>query len=115
MATRVTTNVFSRFGVVRVVSDGRVIRGRSCVDVWDMSEVLARKHFLGNVLTEFHYLFSDVSKECVAGPATNQHDHEDWAFSEVHCHGRARSNRVCANVFLVEAKPGFPNCAHRVS
>jgi len=65
-ATRVTTNVSSRFGVVRVVSGARVIRGYSHVDVWDVSEVLAREHFLGHDLTEFHYLFLDVLEESVA-------------------------------------------------
>ncbi len=58
------------------------------MDVWDVPEVLAREHFLCHVLAEFHYLFSDVAEECVAGPETNQHDHEYQAFSQIHCHGR---------------------------
>jgi hypothetical protein len=74
-ATQVTTNVSSRFSVVRVISDARVIRGYSRVDVWNVPEVLAQEHFFGHILTKFHYLFSDVTEKCVAGPATNQHDH----------------------------------------
>ena len=112
--TRVTTNVSSRFNVVRVISDARIIRWYSRVDVWNVPEVLAREHFLGPILTKFQYLFLDVAEKCVAGLATNQHDHEYRAFSEIHCHGRTRSNRVCTNAFLVESESGFSNCAHRI-
>ncbi len=41
--TRVTTNVSSRFGVVRVISDARVIRGYSCVDVWECASSLDQR------------------------------------------------------------------------
>ena len=114
-ATGVTTNVSSRFGVVRVISDVRVIQGYPRVHVWNVPEVLAQEHFLGHVLTKFHYLFLDVAEKCVAGPVTNQHDHEYRTFSKIQCHGRTRSNRVCTNAFLVESESGFSNCAHRIS
>ncbi len=114
-AMQVTTNVSFRFGVVWVILDARVIRGYSHVDVWNVPEVLAREHFLGHVLTEFHYLFLNVMEKCVAGPAIKLYDHEYWAFSEIHCHGRTRSNQVCTNAFLVESKYGFFNCTHPVS
>ena len=54
-------------------------------------------------------------KKSVAGPASDEHDHENGAFSEVHSHRRTRSNRVRANVLLFEPESRFAYGSHRVS
>jgi hypothetical protein len=38
----------------------------SCVDVRDVPEILARQHFLGHILAEFHYLFMNIMEKGIA-------------------------------------------------
>ena len=43
-------------------------------------------------MIEFFDLFSDVSEECVAGPASDHHDEENGAAAEEHGHSCSRSD-----------------------
>jgi hypothetical protein len=89
MAMCVATNISSCLSVLRISPDSWVIWGGPGVDIWDVPEVLAGKQPFGHILAEFHQLFSDVPEEDVASPSPYEHDHEYWAFPQVHCHGRA--------------------------
>ncbi len=100
----VATNIPSFLGVFRMIPDTWVIWGNTCVDFWDVPEVLAGKHSFCHVLAEFHYLFSDVVEESVAWPSSYKHDHEHWAFPQLHCHCCTQSNWVCANILLFDSK-----------
>ena len=55
-------------------------------------------------------LLADVSKECIAGPASNHHDEEDGATSEEHGHGCTRADGVCADLVRCNVECVLPDC-----
>ena len=75
--------------------------GRYCVG--SSEEIFVLEHEGGDVGGETLDLFSDVSEEGVAGPATDDHDCVCGDFGKIHCHGCARSEGVCADVGCREA------------
>jgi hypothetical protein len=103
LARHVTTNIPSCFGIVWIVLLPRIISWDSSVDVWGVKTVLICEHFLCYVLAELYDLFADVSQECIAWQTSNEHDGEDGTFSQVHCHGRTRSNQVRSNSVFGDA------------
>ena len=59
---------------------------------------LVAHHSSGDADGEFLYLFSDVTKEGVAGPSSYQHDGVDRDVVKMHRHGAAGTDGMCANV-----------------
>ena len=51
-----------------------------------MSEEMDLDHLRRDVLGKLFDLFADVSQKSLAGPSSDQHDCEDWAFAQVHGH-----------------------------
>jgi hypothetical protein len=58
-------------------------------------------HLFWYIVAELLDLLSDVSKECIAEPATNHHDEADQAVAQKHCHDSAQSNRVRASFWFL--------------
>ena len=56
------------------------------IGIRNMSEELDLDHLGRDVLGKLLDLFADVSQEGLAGPSSDQHDCEDWAFAQVHGH-----------------------------
>jgi hypothetical protein len=64
---------------------------------------LKTEHATGHVVAELFHLFSDVAEKSITGPSANHHNHVDWTFTEVHCHGCTRSDGHIANFVSFDA------------
>ena len=64
----------------------------------DVTVELKAKHSAGHVVAELFNLFSDVSKKCVDGPATDHHHDKDGALSKVHGHSSPGADGVGADL-----------------
>lgn len=69
-----------------------------------MIETGSLDHLGGNIAAKVRDLFSNVTKESVAGPATQEHDGVDRDMVEIHCHGGRGPTRVQADVVGGDAK-----------
>ena len=81
-----------------------------CKDLWSayVEPSNALGHFGGNASRECCYLFMDVHKKSVRGPASLFADGIMWDAIEMHGHGAASVKRMAANArgwepFLVKA------------
>jgi hypothetical protein len=110
----VTTNIPSCFGIVWIIALSRIIWRDLPVDIWDVTKILISQHFPCNVLAEFHHLLPNVSKECIAGSSTDQHNCVDSVFPKIHCHGRTQSNQVCTDVLFFYSKSVLSYCYHSI-
>jgi hypothetical protein len=110
----VPTNISPCFGIVRVVALPSFFKQDPLVDFWYVSVILESQHFLCNVLTKFHHLFVNILQKGIAGPSSYQHDCVNRAFPQIHCHGHSQSDRVCANLLLLDSKSILSNCFHSI-
>ena len=94
----VATNVHSGRCVVAVVVLPRAQAMRLRCEFADVTVELKAKHSAGHVVAELFDLFSDVSKKCVAGPATDHHHDKDRALSKVHGHSGPGADGVGADL-----------------
>ena len=97
-------------GIVRhtgvVATNGR-LKIRGCVIA------LVLKHATRYFVWKFFHLFVNISLEVVAGPSTNHRDWESGNSGQIHRHGCARSNEVCAYVSWCETQPILTHTIYR--
>ena len=98
MLRAVATNVHSGHCVVAVVVLPRVKAVRPRCGFADVMVELKAKHSAGHVVAELFNLFSYVSEDRVAGPATNHHHDKVGALSEVHGHSSPGTDGVGADL-----------------
>ena len=83
---RLATNIFSCFGIVRVIPLARVQMGDPRFKIWGVSVEEIFYHSPGHVVAELLDLLPDVFQESVAGPASDHHDHIDCYLVQKHGH-----------------------------
>jgi len=115
MLRAVATNVHSGRCVVAEVVLPRVESVRPRSGLTNVTMELEAKYSAGYVVAELFDLFSDISKEGVAGPAADHHHDKDGALSEVHCHSSPGADGVGADLVGSDAEAVLANGAYGCS